>query len=403
MKKRISVFLMLISCIALVSMVSGCSNSSPETKPVQKEEQASDKNEVKTEDTNESLDKQASDVKGKTIIDQNEREVVLPEKTDNVVMTALPLPSIYALTGESVDKIVGMHPGSKSAIENSIMGKMTPELINKETGFIEGTDLNIEEVLKLEPDIAFYWGSYTNQQEQWEKAGIPAIAVKTQGGGDALETLSSWLKIFGKVFDKESKVDEVIKYGEKTLADIQTKTDGIADGEKSKSVILFKHSESEIVVPGKGHYGQFWIEATGGYNVAREINVTANVNMEQVYKWNPKIIFISSFTETMPQDLYDNNIKGQDWSKVDAVKNKRVYKIPVGVYRWYPPSGDVPLMMKWMAKHQYPELFEDLNMKEETKQYYKTFYNYELKDDDVEGILNPAKEAANGTGGLSKQ
>ncbi|SHK02242.1 ABC transporter substrate-binding protein [Paramaledivibacter caminithermalis] len=400
MKKKISIFLILILCTVFIGILSGCSDNSIGTQPVQKEEAVK---EVQKDEANKTSDKQDIEAKKEIIIDQNGREVILPEKIDNVVMTALPLPSIYALTGEAVDKIVGMHPGAKSAIENSIMGKMTPELVNKETGFIEGTDLNIEEVLKLKPDIAFYWGSYTNQQEQWEKAGIPAIAVKTQGGGDALETLSSWLKILGKVFNKESRVDEVIKYGEKTLADIQSKTDGIPVEEKAKALILFKHSESEIVVPGKGHYGQFWIEATGGYNVAREINVTANVNMEQVYKWNPQIIFISSFTETMPQDLYDNNIEGQDWSKVDAVKNKRVYKIPVGVYRWYPPSGDVPLMMKWMAKHQYPELFEELDMKEETKQYYKTFYNYELRDDDVEGILNPAKAAANGTGGLGKQ
>lgn len=402
MKKRISIFLIMVLCSASIGILVGCSNSSLEAEPVQNEKDAGDNQKVKKEDTQLSVEENRQN-KNKIIVDQNEREVALPDEIDRVVMTALPLPSIYALTGEPINKIVGMHPGSKSAIKNSIMGKMMPELPNVETGFIEGTDLNIEEVLKLEPDIAFYWGSYTNQQDQWEKTGIPAIAVKTQGEGDALETLSSWLKIFGQVFNKESQVDAVIEYGQKTLDEIQLKTVNITDEEKVKSLILFRHSEAEIVVPGKGHYGQFWIEATGGYNVARDINVTANVNMEQIYKWNPQVIFISSFTETMPEDLYENNIKGQDWSKVDAVKNKRIYKIPVGVYRWYPPSGDVPLMMKWIASHQYPELFNSIDMKEETKSYYKTFYNYELSDDEISDILNPVKETADGTGGLSKQ
>lgn len=378
---KLKQFFIITVCISLIGILGGCNQSAQDSA---------------SEETDNQITKE-------TIIDQNDREVVLPEQIEKVVMTALPLPSIYALTGESVNKIVGMHPGAKSAIENSIMGKMTPELLNAETGFIEGTDLNIEEVLKLEPDVAFFWGSYTNQQEQWEEAGIPAIAVKTQGGGDALETLSSWLKIFGQVFNKESQVNDVIAYGKTTLDEIQNKTNVLKEEEKVQSLILFKHSTEEIIVPGKGHYGQFWIEATGGYNVAREIDVTANVNMEQVYAWNPEVIFISSFTETMPEDLYENNISGQDWSKVEAVKNKRVYKIPVGVYRWYPPSGDVPLMMKWMAKSQYPEIFTGINMEEEIVNYYDTFYNFSISTDEVNHILNPVKDTASGTGGLSKQ
>ncbi|WP_432407604.1 ABC transporter substrate-binding protein [Wukongibacter sp. M2B1] len=389
MKLNKGYFYFLVLCLCLFIGITGCAEK-----------------EVEQADTNSSKEDHqvdAVEVEKNVITDQNNREVIVPENMERVVMTALPLPSIYALTGASVDKIVGMHPGAKSAIENSVMAKMAPKLLEVETDFIEGTDLNIEEVLKLKPDLAFYWGSYTNQERQWNEVGIPAIAVKTQGEGDALQTLSSWLEIFGKVFHKESEVEKVIEYGEKALNDIQEETRGISEDEKTKSLILFKHSEAEITVPGKGHYGQFWIEATGGYNTAREIDVTANVSMEQIYKWNPEVIFISSFTQTMPEDLYENTIPGQDWSKVDAVKKKQVYKIPVGVYRWYPPSGDVPLMIKWMAKHQYPDVFSYINLEDEMKRYYEEFYGYGLSTDEINTILNPTKETAQGTGGLSKQ
>ena len=198
---KLKQFLIISVCVSLIGILGGCGQ------PAQ-------------DNPSEEADKQ---IAKEHIVDQNGREVILPEQMEKVVMTALPLPSIYALTGAPIDKIVGMHPGANSAIANSIMGKMTPELLKAETGFIEGTDLNIEEVLKLQPDIAFFWGAYTNQQEQWEEAGIPAIAVKTQGGGDALETLSSWLKIFGTVFDKESQVNDVIAYGETTLDEIRNK------------------------------------------------------------------------------------------------------------------------------------------------------------------------------------
>jgi len=338
----------------------------------------------------------------KTISDQMGEQVVLPEEIDSVVMSALPLPSIYALTNVTTEKVAGMHPGSKSAIENSIMGEMYPALLDVPTGFIEGTDFNIEELLKINPSIVFYWGPYANQTEQLKSAGIPFIGVKTQGDGDALLTLSSWLKLMGGVFEKEAEVKRVISYGEKTLREIEDEIRGMKVEEKTKSMFLFKHSSQEIIVPGKKHYGNYWIEETGGVNVAREIDVTAKVNMEQVYTWNPEMIFISSFTSTVPEDLYENRIEGQDWSGIGAVIDRKVYKVPVGVYRWYPPSGDVPLMMKWMALHQQEEIF-DYDMKDELKTYYKNFYHYELSENQIESILNPDKETAGGTNGLGKQ
>lgn len=47
-------------------------------------------------------------------------------------------------------------------------------------------------------------------------------------------------------------------------------------------------------------------------------------------------------------------LQGQDWNQLKAVKNKQVYKVPLGIYRWYPPNGDAPLVLKWMAQHNHP-------------------------------------------------
>ena len=119
--------------------------------------------------------------------------------------------------------------------------------------------------------------------------------------------------------------------------------------------------------------------------------------MEQVYEWNPDIIILTTFTSTMPEDLYNNTIDGQDWSQVAAVKNGRVYKEPLGVYRWFPPSGDAPLMLKWMAQTIHPDKFT-YDMKEEIRAYYEEFYQYTLTDEQTEGILAANPEAAKGAG-----
>ena len=84
------------------------------------------------------------------------------------------------------------------------------------------------------------------------------------------------------------------------------------------------------------------------------------------------------------------------------MQNKKVYKEPLGTYRWLPPSGDAPLMAKWMAQTLHPDLFT-YNMTEEIISYYKEFYQYDLTQEQAEGILEAVPEAAKGASfGISK-
>ena len=330
-----------------------------------------------------------------SVVDQNGMTATIKENPERLVTTALPLPSIYALTGAPIEYLVGVHPGSTSVIENSVMASMYPELSGIADNFIEGTDVNVEELLKLEPDVVLYWAEYLEQYQAMNNAGISAVGVKTQGDGDVLVTLESWLEIMGEIFGTTGNVQEVIDYGRQVETEIAEKTSQIAEEDKPRVLYLYNHSTEDISVSGTAFYGDYWINAGGGINVAAELTGPTSVNMEQIYEWNPDIIIITTFTETMPEDLYNNTIDGQDWSPINAVANGKVYKEPLGVYRWFPPSGDAPLMLKWMAQTLNPEVFT-YDMNEEIKAYYEKFYSYSLTDEQVEGILSANPEAAKG-------
>ena len=116
--------------------------------------------------------------------------------------------------------------------------------------------------------------------------------------------------------------------------------------------------------------------------------------MEQVYEWDPDIIFITNFSPYQPDDLYNNTIDGNDWSNVTAVKNQQVYKFPLGMYRWFPPASDTPLVLKWLATKIQPDLFKDMDMDQEIKDYYEKYYNVTLTDEDLQKIYNPASAAS---------
>ena len=143
----------------------------------------------------------------------------------------------------------------------------------------------------------------------------------------------------------------IFEYGRKTYDEIQAALNGVKGLKRPRALILFNYGEGNIKTSGSNFYGQYWLESTGAVNVASELSGMADINMEQIYAWDPDIIYITNFSRHMPEDLYENAIPGHDWSTVRAVRERKVYKFPLGMYRWYPPASDTPLVLKcWRRK-----------------------------------------------------
>lgn len=334
----------------------------------------------------------------RTIVDQTGATVTLPAKIERVVITSIwPLPSVFCLVDGSGKKLVGIHPASMSAAQTSMLAKTAPDILKASTKFVQGTTINVEELLKLRPDVVFYSAANTAERELIEKAGLVAVGFSTTiAQYDTLETVTSWMDLLGEILGKESRAAELKEYGKKNMALVNERMAKVTDAKKPKTLILFRHSDKEILASGQKFFGDFWLKSTGAINVAGALMANQKVNMEQIYAWNPDIIYITNFSPSLPEDFYNNSISGQDWSGIKAVQNRKVFKIPLGHYRWFPPSSDAPLMVLWMAKKNHPEIFADIDFEAELRSYFKKFHNYTLTDGDIKSILNPPREAANG-------
>lgn len=401
LKRKLFLFVLLIlAVIVIVAAYSHFSDkgSDMEIEKTTTETAKKDLNKEKLNDKNSIEDRKITS-KSREIMDQNGRKVTIPAKVENVVTTRiLPFPSVYFLANGNCQGLVGIHPASKSAAEVSMLAKLAPEILNAETGFINGDVLNIEELLSLNPDLVYFLGTNKKVEEEFNKLEVPAVAIQTMAlaDGNSIETLSSWLKLLGSIGNNEERAEKIIRNAYEATGMIESRIWNIPKEEKPGALILFNHGNKQTKVSGNHFFGQYWLEATGARNVAEDLNVMPTVDMEQIYKWDPEIIYITNFSTTMPEDLYQNAIQGEDWSTISAVKNKRVYKIPLGVYRWFPPSADTPLMLKWMATKNQPELFQDINMDNEIREFYKEYYSYELNDEEIRMILNPVREGAKG-------
>lgn len=335
----------------------------------------------------------------RTVIDHTGKEIEIPSEINRIVITSItPLPSVYSLFDGSSERLIGMSPSSMASTKNSLLADTIPGITDVRTDFMKsGSDINIEELLSMKPDVVFYRAENTDEYEQLTAAGIPAVGFSTtKWASDSVETFNGWVTLLGDVLQQQDRAGGITEYGREVYDMIRHRLADAGDSlEKPRILFLFQYSNGVITTSGSKHFGEYWANATGGINVAHDTD-SANfeINMEQVYEYDPDMIYITNFVPYLPEDLYSNAIEGHDWSVVRAVQEKRVYKCPLGMYRWYPPSSDTPLMLLWMAKQNHPDLFADVDMDEELKSYYQKFYNVTLTDADIEKIYNPVREAA---------
>lgn len=333
------------------------------------------------------------------VTDHAGNEVMVPDDIKRIVILDItPLPSVYCMLVGDAQKIVGMTPASKNVAVNSLLSKIAPEFADVETGFAKGETINTEELMALDPDVIFYRMETQADVDAISKLSTPAIAFSTSiFKGDIIDTLNGWVDLLQQVFMDDQitqKAEKIIKEGKDVQAFVEDRVKSLSEDEKTESIIIHNYDESGVKVGGT--FAKYYLDTVNAINVGSEIQgLFEPVNLEQIYEWNPEIIFLNSFSRYTPEDFYNNTAnEGDDWSGIAAVDNKKIFKFPIGMYYWMPPSSDAPLSIQWMAKNQYPELFEDLDLIEITKEYYKEFYGIELTQAELEGIFNPLKEAA---------
>ena len=377
-------------CLTLtVGTFAGCAGGETKEAEDSKTEEMSDK------DSEQEVSKDTI-----TITDHADREVEVPAEINRIVVADIyPMASVLTVFLGSAKKLVGIDPVCMSAAESGLLGELFPEILDADTSFMNGADLNVESLLALEPDVVFCSAGNSELISTLENAQIPAVGISpSKWDYDILETYDQWTALLSQMFPENSnKSEEISAYSKEVYEQVQEMVKDIPQEEKKKVLFLFQYDDQQMVTSGKHFFGQFWCDAVGALNAAEEIEVdnsNAVINMEQVYQWNPDVIIITNFTPTQPEDLYHNAVGGDDWSTVKAVQDKQVYKMPLGTYRSYTPSADTPVTLYWMAKTVYPDLFPDLDITKEVKDYYQDLYQVSLTDDQIERMYNPSSAAA---------
>lgn len=373
--------------MAAMMLLSGCAGTANESEPSQ---------EPSNSETAEALEQTPE---GRTVVDHDGIEVDIPEQIDRIAVGNIgPMASVLTLFLGSGESIVGMSPMSMSAAENGILGELFPELLDADTSFLQGSNINVEKLLTLEPDLVLIQSGQSEVRTQLVNAGLTVVAF---GVGtfkyDIINTYEAWIDLLSQIFPANDKMEEVTAYSKEVLELVQSRVSDIPEAERKRALFLFQYDETQMVASGRNFFGQYWCESAGAVNVAQDIEAgQATITMEQVYEWQPDVIFITNFTNTKPADLYANAVGSDDWSLVKAVQEQQVYKMPLGSFRTYSVSADMPVTLLWVAKTIYPDLFSDIDTDAEVKDFYQRIYGVTLTDEQVAAMYDPQGDVAYG-------
>ena len=124
-------------------------------------------------------------------------------------------------------------------------------------------------------------------------------------------------------------------------------------------------------------------------DVAAEATGFTQVSMEQIYDWNPDILFVDGpgLIGLTSEDVLENRVEGTDFSSIKAVQDGRVYDTTLGMWNWFTPNPDAPLVFAWLACNTYPEVFADYPLEDTIREYYHDWYGYDVTDEEMEEML----------------
>lgn len=156
----------------VLSGMTTCGNTKTEQKSESKEMTQAEKKE-ETKDKNKKV---------RTITDHAGNEVEVPEKVEIIVIDQIPILSTYmAYHHGKAPYIVGYVGSLKQVISNTVLKDIAPELLDSQNTVQAQSDINIEEIMKLKPDVIFYNASNKEHYETLKKTEIPCVGFATVG------------------------------------------------------------------------------------------------------------------------------------------------------------------------------------------------------------------------------
>lgn len=317
----------------------------------------------------------------RTVTDQAGTTVQIPAKVERVANLWHANNQVVLALGAG-DKLVATTNVIK---QNKWFATVYPRIAEVTAPF-SGDDLQVEELIKLRPDVVL--SSNDAQIQAARNAGLPAVKVTFQTFEGLRETVRLTAEVLGG--DAPARAKKYEAYLDKNIATVDAKLKGLADADRP-SILHIAGATDLLTVDGRKSMIDEWINLSGGRNALEVDGNLTQVTMETIVKSDPDTIIIGS---TSSEEALALLRKDPAFAQLRAVKEGKVYGNPRGTFAWDRYSAEEALQVLWVAQLLHPDTFKDLDMVAETRAFYKEFLDYDLTADQATLILAGKEPAA---------
>ena len=314
-----------------------------------------------------------------TVTDFVGREVAIPDTVDRVAALYSPTGHITVMLGHG-ESIVAT---SNGILRDKLLHEICPAVKDAVPVKIS-TDFNIEELVALGVDVVFIpYDMYTdhNTKTVLDEFDLPYLVTDF----NSIEDHQELILLLGEVFDEQEEAEAFCEYYDQIIAMTNSMLAELPEEDR----IRVYHSMNEAVnTVAEDTLPHQWMEIAKGINVSLDGDLMLDgdkyyATLEDILAWNPQVI-LSNVEETTQYIMTQ-----PAWENIEAVKNGRVYQMPVGVSRWgHKTSIETPLAIVWTAKTLYPEYCQQIDIEASIKEFYLEFFETELDDQQVNDILS---------------
>lgn len=124
-----------------------------------------------------------------------------------------------------------------------------------------------------------------------------------------------------------------------------------------------------------------WVDAVGATFVVPEEGLNGDVAPETAMAWDPDVIIVQGGSDlsALLDDPTLQNMK--------AIQAGEVHSCPIGGFWWDRLLSETPLGFLWLAQTVFPGYFDDIDLEQETVDFFKRFYSYDLPQDEYKAFF----------------
>lgn len=230
-----------------------------------------------------------------------------------------PVESIVAVTAADCEIIYALGMGD-AVVGRGEYCDYPAEVLDVEA-VESGSELNIEQIIALEPDVVFMstMAQTTDQVESIEKAGIPVVVSSAA----SIEGTYEAIRVTGAALDKGPEAETMVQEMEKAFSELAEKADGSQEGK----TVYFEVSPLEfgLWTAGSGTFMDEIATMLGLTNAFADVSDWAGISAEQVLERDPDyIVTVIMYFGEGPAP--DEEIKGRaGWQDLKAVQEDHVF------------------------------------------------------------------------------